>query len=174
MLQAKAMAMVPLAALSVGSYNLSLKDLTFGKLVKAWKRFADTANYAEILPPLGSQQLSYAKFLELLSHRQIKRIILMDNATCAIVEVGRRTSNLHSNGTFDALRLLYVTQQEWRHSKNAKQFSAVGLSTCQYMHQIVHDSLQCRNAHPLRLQVPVEGYAASYRYPLSVDRIDET
>ena len=79
--------MIPFAGLSIGSYHLSLRDLTAKKLAKAWSRFMDTVNYAEILPPVGSQQLSYAKFLELLSKRKIKRIILMDNATCAIVEV---------------------------------------------------------------------------------------
>lgn len=52
-----------------------------------WTQLQDSANYAYILPPVGSQQISYARFLELLSNRKIKRIILMDNATCAIVEV---------------------------------------------------------------------------------------
>ena len=82
------MAMLPFAALSLGAVRSALRDISVEKLVGAWKSFLDSGNYAMILPPVGSQQLSYAKFLQLLSHRKIKRIILMDNATCAIVEVG--------------------------------------------------------------------------------------
>lgn len=165
------MAMVPLAALSVGSYNLSLKDLTFKKLIKAWKRFADTANYAEILPPLGSQQLSYAKFLELLSHRQIKRIILMDNATCAIVEVRGFSSS------WPGILILCDSNQSI-----AMHISAVMAEIHEFRGPFpIYQETSACNTRPSTLlpdlqmlQVPVEGYAASYRYPLSVDRIDET
>ena len=78
------MALVPFAALSLEAVT---SNFTAQKISKLWTRFQDSINFGEILPPIGSQQLSYAKFLQLLSHRKIKRIILMDNATCAIVEV---------------------------------------------------------------------------------------
>ena len=84
MLQAQQMALVPFAALSLEAVT---SNFTAQKISKLWTRFQDSINFGEILPPIGSQQLSYAKFLQLLSHRKIKRIILMDNATCAIVEV---------------------------------------------------------------------------------------
>lgn len=97
-LQAQQMALVPFAALSMEAFTSgNLKDITAQKISKLWTRFKDSINFAEILPPIGSQQLSYAKFLELLSHRKIKRIILMDNATCAIVEVRLITTGYTPN-----------------------------------------------------------------------------
>ena len=75
------MALVPFAALSLGAFTSNFKDITAQKISKLWTRFQDSINFAEILPPIGSQQLSYAKFLQLLSHRKIKRIILMDKAS---------------------------------------------------------------------------------------------
>lgn len=81
------MSMVPLAALSLESVKERFRGLSVTDFKKQWRRFTDTANYSEVLPPIGSQQLSYAKFLEMLSHRLVKRIYLLDNGTCAIVEV---------------------------------------------------------------------------------------
>ncbi len=94
-MQAQAAAIAPLAALSLGAaktkldsaLQFCLENFSYDKLSAVWTRLQDSANYAFILPPVGSQQISYARFLELLSNRKIKRIILMDNATCAIVEV---------------------------------------------------------------------------------------
>ena len=94
-MQAQAAAIAPFAALSLGAVKTKLDDalqfclenFSFEKCSQLWTRLQDAANYAFILPPVGSQQISYARFLELLSNRKIKRIILMDNATCAIVEV---------------------------------------------------------------------------------------
>ena len=89
------MALLPFAALSVEAANSNFLDGLAQKITKLWTRFQDSINFEEILPPIGSQQLSYAKFLQLLSHRKIKRIILMDNATCAIVEVHLPFKSLH-------------------------------------------------------------------------------
>ena len=47
----------------------------------------DAVYYGDVLPPVGSQQLSFARFLELLTHRRVKRIILLADGTAAIVEV---------------------------------------------------------------------------------------
>ena len=86
-LQAHQLVLVPFATLSLRAIQESFKGLTARKIKRRWKDFQDSIYYGEILPPVASQQLSYAKFLQLLSHRKIKRIILLDNGTCAIVEV---------------------------------------------------------------------------------------
>lgn len=68
----------PFAAMSFGS----LQDIK-----KTFQQFADKVNYGETLPPVGSLSLSYAKFLDLLEARQVKRITLMADGKIALVEV---------------------------------------------------------------------------------------
>ena len=56
---------------------------------KAWKRLKgirDKIYYGDVLPPVGSQQLSYARFLEMLAEREIKRVTLLDQGKIALVE----------------------------------------------------------------------------------------
>lgn len=62
-LQAKMlMAGAPFAAVTA-------EDLSPAKAITAFKQFRDKVYYGDIMPPVGSQQLSYAKFMELM-HRQ--------------------------------------------------------------------------------------------------------
>ena len=89
------MLMVPFAGLSLQSLNLDWRNITAKQIGQAWRRLQDTVQFAEILPPIGSQQLSYARFLELLNARRVKRVILMSDATCALVEVGSMGFNFY-------------------------------------------------------------------------------
>lgn len=68
----------PLAAMSISS----LADIQQG-----FQAFKDRIYYGETLPPVGSLSLSYAKFLDLLEQRKVKRIILMADGKIAMVEV---------------------------------------------------------------------------------------
>ncbi len=60
----------------------SLKDLK-----KSFQSFSDKIYYGEVLPPVGSLSLSYAKFLDLLDARQVKRITILADGKVALVEV---------------------------------------------------------------------------------------
>lgn len=48
----------------------------------------DRIFYDDILPPTGSQQISFARLLQLLADRRVKRITLLADGKVAIVEVG--------------------------------------------------------------------------------------
>ena len=54
---------------------------------QTFQDFSDKIYYGETLPPVGSLTLSYAKFLDLLEARQVKRITLMADGKVALVEV---------------------------------------------------------------------------------------
>lgn len=43
--------------------------------------------YGDILPPVGSQQISYARFMDLVHRKRVKRIVLMSDGKVAMVEV---------------------------------------------------------------------------------------
>ncbi|KAL3137049.1 hypothetical protein ABBQ32_006634 [Trebouxia sp. C0010 RCD-2024] len=73
-----AMMAAPFAAMSFRS----LKDIK-----KSFQEFSDKVYYGETLPPIGSLSLSYAKFLDLMEARQVKRITLMADGKIALVEV---------------------------------------------------------------------------------------
>lgn len=62
--------------------SLNLPDLR-----KKFKSLYDKVYYGDVLPPVGSQQLSYARMLELLKDKQVKRITLMSDGQIALVEV---------------------------------------------------------------------------------------
>lgn len=74
----------PFAAMSFRS----LKDIK-----KSFQEFSDKVYYGETLPPVGSLSLSYAKFLDLMEARQVKRITLMADGKIALVEVQHTTSH---------------------------------------------------------------------------------
>ena len=74
------MAAAPMAA-------LSLSDLSFGKLKKQFTSVKDRVYYGDILPPVGSQQLSYARFMDLMHDKRIKRVILLSDGKVAMVEL---------------------------------------------------------------------------------------
>lgn len=66
---------------------LSLSDLSFGKLKKQFTSVKDRVYYGDILPPVGSQQLSYARFMDLMHDKRIKRVILLSDGKVAMVEL---------------------------------------------------------------------------------------
>ena len=66
---------------------LSLSDLSFGKLKKQFNVVKDRVYYGDILPPVGSQQLSYARFMDLMHDKRIKRVILLSDGKVAMVEL---------------------------------------------------------------------------------------
>jgi hypothetical protein len=49
----------------------------------------DRIFYDDILPPTGSQQISFARLLQLLQDRRVKRITMLADGKVAIVEVGQ-------------------------------------------------------------------------------------
>lgn len=60
---------------------------SIGNIRKSFQEFKDRIYYGETLPPVGSLSLSYARFLELLAERRVKRIIIMSDGKIAMVEV---------------------------------------------------------------------------------------
>lgn len=81
MMQARMLlAGAPLAAVNLS--NLSPKKVT-----AAFKSLKDKVYYGDILPPVGSQQISYARFMDLLHDKRIKRVILLSDGKIAMVEV---------------------------------------------------------------------------------------
>lgn len=74
------MAGAPFAA--VNTANLSP-----AKAISAFKQFRDKVYYGDVMPPVGSQQLSYAKFMELMHRKLVKRVVLLSDGKVALVEV---------------------------------------------------------------------------------------
>lgn len=70
----------PFAALNVSS-------LTPGNVKGALNSLKDKVYYGDVLPPVGSQQISYARFMDLFMDKRIKRVILMSDGKVAMVEV---------------------------------------------------------------------------------------
>ena len=64
------------------SSPLNLKNLQ-----NQYKALRDRVYYGDALPPVGSQQLSYARFMELLADKRVKRIMLLADGQIALVEV---------------------------------------------------------------------------------------
>ncbi|KAK9817951.1 hypothetical protein WJX72_004798 [[Myrmecia] bisecta] len=75
---AQAMLAAPFAA-------ITLQDL--GNIRTTLKKFYDRIYYGEVLPPIGSGQMSYARFLQRLANKEVKRITLMADGRVALVEV---------------------------------------------------------------------------------------
>ena len=73
------MAAAPIAALSLSE--------SFGKVKKQFNSVKDKIYYGDILPPVGSQQLSYARFMDLMHDKRIKRVILLSDGKVAMVEI---------------------------------------------------------------------------------------
>jgi hypothetical protein len=70
----------PFAALNAAS--LSPKGI-----ISSFKAFKDRVYYGDILPPVGSQQISYARFMDLMHDKKVKRVILLSDGKVALVEV---------------------------------------------------------------------------------------
>ncbi len=62
-----------------------------GDQLTQWKaslrRVYDRVYYGDLLPPVGSKHMSYARFVELLYKKRIKRIYLMADGQVALLEV---------------------------------------------------------------------------------------
>lgn len=61
--------------------------LDAGKLWRQTREFWDKIFYGDAFPPVGGAVLSYARLLELLHQKRVKRLFLMADGTEAIVEV---------------------------------------------------------------------------------------
>ena len=82
-LQAKAIAIAPFAAISLDRF----KDIG-----KSARKLYDRIYYGEVLPPVGSAEMSYARLLENLENKTIKRIVLLADSRYALVEVCQQNS----------------------------------------------------------------------------------
>lgn len=74
-----------LSAAPFAAVNLS--TLSPSNVKAMYKSLRDKVYYGDILPPVGSQQISYARFMDLLHDKRIKRIILLSDGKVAMVEV---------------------------------------------------------------------------------------
>ena len=66
---------------------LSLSNLSFGKAKKQFNSVKDRIYYGDILPPVGSQELSYARFMDFMHDKRVKRVIILADGKVAMVEV---------------------------------------------------------------------------------------
>ena len=58
------------AALPLAAINW--ENFTPGAITKGFTTFRDRVYYGDVLPPVGSQTLSYARMLEMLSQRKVR------------------------------------------------------------------------------------------------------
>lgn len=89
-LQARAMAIAPFAAISLDRF----KDIG-----KSARKLYDRIYYGEVLPPVGAAEMSYARLLEHLENKTVKRIVLLADSRYALVEVSHAVM-LCSGGRF--------------------------------------------------------------------------
>ena len=81
-MQVSAMLAAPLVA---GSFD---KAKEFGGVLKnAWKAVEERIFFERLVPPVGMETISYARFMELMFHMKVKRIVILAEGTAAIVEV---------------------------------------------------------------------------------------
>lgn len=60
---------------------------TAGEAYRKGRAAYDRVNYGDVLPPVGSVRMSYARFLDLLQQKRVKRITVLGDGAVAIVEV---------------------------------------------------------------------------------------
>ncbi|KAK9806474.1 hypothetical protein WJX73_000984 [Symbiochloris irregularis] len=64
------------------------KAKEFGSLLKkTWKAAEERILFERLVPPVGMETISYARFMELMFNMKVKRIIILAEGTAAIVEV---------------------------------------------------------------------------------------
>lgn len=89
---------------------------------KSGKDFYDRVYYGDVFPPTGSFQLSYARLLDLLTKRKVKRLILLSDGRSAIVEVPvENTESDFTTVTYDRrnTNIQYADEvPEWKMEKN--------------------------------------------------------
>lgn len=97
-------------------------DEKLGAMRKAAKRVYDRVYYGDVLPPIGSFQISYARFLQLLHDKKVKRIILLSDGRTAIVEIPvENTESDFETVTYDRrnVQIQYAEEvPEWQMEKN--------------------------------------------------------
>ena len=57
------------------------------KLRRPFRRLVDAVNFGETLPVIGNNRISYARLLQLLNDKEVKRLVLMADGRYAMVEV---------------------------------------------------------------------------------------
>uniref|UniRef100_A0A1D2AAW6 AAA+ ATPase domain-containing protein n=1 Tax=Auxenochlorella protothecoides TaxID=3075 RepID=A0A1D2AAW6_AUXPR len=82
----------------------------------------DRIYYGDVIPPVGAYRISYARMLELLSKKRVKRIIMMADGRLALIEasVENACSDYHTI-TYDRndIRIMYAAElPEWKQEKN--------------------------------------------------------
>ena len=99
----------------------TLADLV-SNLKSGAKRVYDKVYYGDLFAPTGSFQLSYARLLELLHKRKVKRLVLLSDGKTAIVEIPvENTESDFSTVTYDRrdLTVQYADEvPEWKMEKN--------------------------------------------------------
>jgi cell division protease FtsH len=97
-------------------------DAFLSDLKKSGKQLYDRVYYGDVFPPTGSFQLSYARLLELLAKRKVKRIALLSDGRACIVEVPvENTESDFSSVTYDRrnYNIQYAEEvPEWKMEKN--------------------------------------------------------
>ena len=97
-------------------------DVIFANLKKQGKRLHDRVYYGDVFPPTGSFQLSYARLLELLAKRKVKRLMLLSDGRAAIVEIPvENTESDFTTVTYDRrdYNIQYAEEMpEWKMEKN--------------------------------------------------------
>jgi hypothetical protein len=84
--------------------------LEFKKLEGGIKDIKDRIYYGDLFPPLGSFQISYARLLQLLAQKKIKRLVLLSDGRTAVVEVPvENTETDFKTVTYDRRNLKWVT-----------------------------------------------------------------
>lgn len=76
-----------LDALGGGGAPLLAAGIGVADVKRLWHKLNDRIFYDDILPPTGSQQISFARLLQLLADRRVKRITMLSDGKVAIVEV---------------------------------------------------------------------------------------
>lgn len=51
---------------------ITWESLAPGNIIDGFKTFKDRVYYGDVLPPVGSQTISYARFLDLMSRRKAR------------------------------------------------------------------------------------------------------
>jgi cell division protease FtsH len=101
--------------------ELDLASLA-SSLKSSGKRLYDKVYYGDLFAPTGSFQLSYARLLELLHRRKVKRLILLSDGKTAIVEMPvENTESDFNTLTYDRrdLTIQYAEEvPEWKMEKN--------------------------------------------------------
>ncbi|KAG7666975.1 hypothetical protein KSW81_000723 [Nannochloris sp. 'desiccata'] len=97
-------------------------DAYIASLKKQGKKIYDRVYYGDVFPPTGSFQLSYARLLELLAKKKVKRLVLLSDGRTAIVEIPvENTESDFTTVTYDRrdYNIQYADEvPEWKMEKN--------------------------------------------------------